>query len=218
MNKDNIKNEELKQLIAVNATEMKMYDELQKQYESLEFFRHDSKFHLLQLENLLQQGNVEDALNYIIKVKPENQNIAGLFPYTKNEKIDVVLNSKRHLAESKGITINFKVMIVSQIVADEISVCLILANLLENAINASEKSFLKQIDLTIITDKQQLLISVKNSVDIEVLKQNPKLLTTNKNKKNHGLGIKSVKRLVDESQGTIHFKDELGFFVAEVMI
>jgi sensor histidine kinase regulating citrate/malate metabolism len=141
-----------------------------------------------------------------------------LFPYTKNEKIDVVLSSKRYLAESKGITITFKVMIVSQIVTDEISVCLILSNLLENAINASANSSLKQIDVSIITDKQQLLITVKNSVDTEVLKQNPKLITTNKNKKNHGLGIKSIKKLVDEAQGTIHFKDEVGFFVAEVMI
>ncbi|MDR0919110.1 MAG: GHKL domain-containing protein [Oscillospiraceae bacterium] len=208
MNRDNLESQELKQLALKNKTENQMYTEITEQYEKLQMFRHDLKIHSLQLENLLKQGNLEEALNYILKTKPDNPNVVELFPYTKNEKIDVVLSSKRYLAESKGITINFKIMIVPQIITDEISVCLILSNLLDNAINASENSSSKQIEVSVITDKQNLLITVKNSVDKEVLIENPKLLTTNKNKKNHGLGIKSIKNLVDKAQGTIHFNND----------
>ena len=56
-------------------------------------------------------------------------------------------------------------------------------------------------------EEKDVEIFINNSVDSAVLKKNPELKTTKKNKDGHGNGIESVKKIVEKYDGLIQFSE-----------
>jgi len=65
--------------------------------------------------------------------------------------------------------------------------------------------------------KEQLYISVSNSVGGEVRKDGKNYLST-KNSSSHGFGLVRVDRIVDKYEGYINRQNEKGVFATEVML
>ena len=88
-------------------------------------------------------------------------------------------------------------------------ICLILGNLLENAVEAAQKVEGKRdIKIRIKYDKNNLLMFVSNSYRGTLIKtKDHRLRSTKSDVENHGVGLSSVYRAVTKYHGTIVIDD-----------
>ncbi len=90
-------------------------------------------------------------------------------------------------------------------------ICLILGNLLENAVEAAEKAKKKKyIKIQMKYDRGNLLIFLMNSYQGRLIKMKDKRLKSTKSDAgNHGVGLPSVYRAVAKYNGTVTVDDSI---------
>ena len=76
----------------------------------------------------------------------------------------------------------------------------------------------KQIYLKISSDEYKYIFNLKNSIDESVLKKNPALKTTKKEKSSHGYGTKIIRDIARKYHGKCDFYEEDGFFCCSVTL
>ena len=63
-----------------------------------------------------------------------------------------------------------------------------------------------------------MTIQIENSCQGELQKQNGSYITTKRDKKNHGIGLKSVKRIIDKYRGEMVIQEQEGSFLVKIML
>lgn len=106
-------------------------------YEHTRAFRHDVKNHLSVLEGLLKKNDMAGAQSYLKKLEVKTQDLS--FPvYTGTPVLDILLEDKLALAQSAGIAVEIS-LTPPVFEADDLDLCIIFANALDNAITACSK-------------------------------------------------------------------------------
>ena len=92
---------------------------------------------------------------------------------------------------------------------------ILLANVLDNAIEACQKNKGRsEIKLKMWNEAGYYFLNISNTVELDVLQENPNLTTSKNDKKLHGVGLKSVKDIVKKYNGMIDFAQKQNrFFV-----
>ncbi len=188
------------------------------EYDVIRKLRHDFKNNFLVISTLLNEGNYEEAKEL---AKSHIDLLAGteIFVDTKNEVIDAVVNAKMSEAKSFGIDCTcLSVMDIDGI--DDLDLCRLLANMLENAVSACVKcrSENKQINLKITFDGYNYTFSLKNTIDGSVLVDNPTLLTTKLRHGEHGYGIRIIRDIASKYSGRCDFYEEDKMFCCTVVL
>ena len=93
-----------------------------------------------------------------------------------------------------------------------------LLNLLENAIEAEEQEEEKLIELQIYEKVGLLLVTVRNRISHSVMEENPELRTKKADASIHGLGRKSVKKLIRDMEGSFYEEEKNGFFISNIVV
>lgn len=219
INLKNIEETEIKLLRLSIEQQTNMLDKIQLQYENLSEMRHNYVHELAYIQGVLKENDY-DKLDSYLKEKLSSEKLKGYnFIFTSNKIIDSVINYKFSVAEQKGIPA------VCTLTADipknfEHDISIILANLLDNAIEYSEK--LSDVEPEIILNVSEISgyisIIVKNRIRKSVLTDNKKLSTTKSERHSHGYGIKSVKMLAEAHNGMLDIYEKDGFFVVNTML
>lgn len=138
---------------------------------------------------------------------------------TGNVMVDAILNSKISLARSKKITVNVKAVVPKGLYVQDVDLCVILGNLLDNAIEActAADNEAPWIRVYIGLHKELFYISVSNAVTSEVKRTGLHYIST-KNKPNHGFGLIRIDKITEKYGGFVDRQNELGVFVTEVII
>ena len=124
----------------------------------------------------------------------------GIVYYTKNSVLNAVLSQKADICAKQNIS--FEVKISGEISKEkQTDVGIILSNLIDNAIEAELKEEKRMIEVQLLRYKGMYMIIVKNYIHESVLTKNPELKTGKADKKHHGIGIKSVKKIVRNLDG-----------------
>ena len=120
------------------AHEQKVYiTEAQARYEQTKSFRHDIKNHLSVLDGLLRSGDLEESREYLKKLEAVSEALS--FPYqTGNPIVDILLGEKLGLA--KEIAAEVSLVLPKPCGIDELDLCVLFANALNNAIAACRGS------------------------------------------------------------------------------
>ena len=107
---------------------------------------------------------------------------------------------------------------MSESFVDDQDWCIILANLLDNAIEASEKvADKKEIAVKLETYPYGAVINISNSYE-QICLKNGQLITTKENRLGHGLGYQSIRQAVQKYKGSIEFHAEDGKFTANIVL
>lgn len=110
----------------------------QMRYEKTRGFRHDITSHLSVLDGLLKEGRIRQARAYLQKLRAVTSDLS--FPFrTGNPVVDIVLGDKLQLAHSEGIRTEVSLTLPAQCRADDLDLCVIFANALDNALRACQK-------------------------------------------------------------------------------
>ena len=219
INQKNTEETENKLLKLSLEQQSEMLDKIKVQYDNLSEMRHNYIHELAYIQGVLNEKDY-DKLDSYLKEKLSSEKLKGYnYIFTSNKIIDSVINYKFSVAESRGISV------VCTLTADiseqyEHDVSIILANLLDNAIEASEKlsNEKPEIILNISEISGYYSIVVKNRISSSVIADNQKLSTTKADKHNHGYGLKSVKMLAESHNGMVDIYEKDGFFIVNTLL
>ena len=191
-------------------------EEVQHIYMTMRGWRHDYHSHLQSLKVKLNQGQIEEAAKYLNELEEDLDDIHQLVE-SGNVNVDAILNSKLSLAIEQEIDVNVKVAIPDKLPLSDIDCCVLLGNLIDNAIEACEKvEENKFIRLYIGIYKKQLYMSITNATNEVVRKYDEEYIS--KKRGNHGHGLKRINKVVEKYNGYINRKNEPGVFVCEIML
>jgi signal transduction histidine kinase len=166
---------------------------------------------------MLLDNNVDEAKKYMKNLMEKNIAVTNLPIVVNSSMINAILSSK--FSECKDKDIECKARVTGDISKDmEMDICIILANIIDNAIKASEKEDEPYIGLEMYREKNYLNIIVENKISESVLHANPKLTTSKKDKKKHGLGLLSVKSTVERYGGMLDCYEKDNKFVVKVVL
>lgn len=156
---------------------------------------------------------------YLLKLNDDLTEVDTVLK-TGNVMVDAILNSKLSLIKSKKIKVNAKAKVPSELKISEVDLCVIIGNLLDNAMEAclrQPKQEDRFIRVFIGVLKDQLYISVSNSAGGEI-KKIGKTYLSSKNSETHGFGLMRIDRLVSKYEGYLNRQNEEGMFATEIML
>lgn len=175
------------------------YEDLIKMHEVQEKTAHDLKNHLSILRRYIEEKQELAALDYIGAISApltvDNE------IWTGNEIVDFILNTKRKEMENKDIDVTIESDIYKLNILDK-DINSVLSNLLDNAIQAALQVDEKRwIRIIIKTVNEMLIIKVENNHNHKIVKRGREFITSKKDRKIHGLGIKIVRDIVKKYDG-----------------
>lgn len=196
------------------------YKKLIEKEEETRRFRHDINNHLMYLTSLVYEEDIQGVSKYLKSLNHQLQKIDKSVFITGNDLFDVILNEKL-----QSIHENIKVLVMGKAVCklqvDDVDLCTIFANLIDNAAEAVEKINQDQayIIINFKAGHSFLKISIKNSVSTEVVCQKDGLPKTTKNdQKDHGVGLWNVKKTVEKYEGEFKIIAESNEFQVEIVL
>jgi two-component system sensor histidine kinase AgrC len=195
------------------------YDEIENIYRQMRGWRHDYHNHIQTMKAYISLNQFAEMKNYLDKLDTDLASVDTVLK-TGNIMMDAILNSKISLAMSKNIRINAKAIVPDQLAVSEIDLCVIIGNLLDNAMEACLKlpnESDRFIRVYIGKLKEQLYISVSNSMAGEVRKSGKTYLSS-KNSATHGFGLMRVDRITEKYGGFVNRQHEEGVFATEIML
>ena len=193
-------------------------EEVENMYRQMRGVKHDLKHHIQTMKAHLIMNQYKELEEYLNELD-EDLDIVDTVIKTGNIRIDAVLNSKLAVARARGININAKAIVPAELEINEVDICVIIANLLDNAIEACEKE--KERDkqfIRVYIDilKQQLYIYISNSMTNDIQKSGGRYITTKNG--SHGFGLLRIDRVVKKYGGYLNRQHEEGVFATEIML
>ncbi|WP_433943040.1 GHKL domain-containing protein [Paenibacillus sp. SN-8-1] len=176
-------------------SELKFFKQLKHSQSRLYSMKHDLKNQYVVLKGMLSKGDTAGAEKYLQSSILKIEHIDYFF--TNNYVLNYLLNEKKSVAERNGITLNIKSFLPEKINLDTDILAVVLGNLIDNSLNAVlrfSNSNEPEISLLIKQFDNNLLIEISNVFDIMEL-------NTRKNRQIEGIGIKNVKKIIEENGG-----------------
>ncbi len=132
--------------------------------------------------------------------------------------IDYILNRKISEAQKQHIKIYTEITLPNELSVDDENFCTIFLNLFNNAIEACGKIDSPDIHILLKVVKNYLCCEIKNKADMDAIRSNPELVSTKKDRDNHGLGLKIVNETINDCDGIFQTSVEGNYFLSKFML
>ena len=139
--------------------------------------------------------------------------------FCENQAVDSVFGYYSTIAERENIPFHALVSLPADLSIDEINLCLVFSNLLENAIQASVKTApaRRKINVEVYPHhKHLLLIHVENTFDGKIQQKNN--IFQSSKRSGNGIGIESVRHITDKNGCACDFTYKDGIFSAKILL
>lgn len=219
------KAEEIKFYQLENQAMKTNLDNYIKQEAEISKIKHDMENVALTTTTLLQEHDYAKLEKHFSQIINDLQVTDILHTDIKNVYLNAIIQQKYTKCKSKIKNVNFtcaadetfrKKEEIANI--DIIDLCTIIANLLDNAIEAYIECNDYDIRINLDYINNSYRIEISNTIKGSVLSGNKTLKTSKSDTKNHGIGIKSVKSRAEKYNGKTEFTEENGQFVARVWL
>jgi len=201
-------------------TEMmrKYYEEVDNMYRKMRGWRHDYRHHIQAMKVHMKNGDYEAVSKYLDELDDDLTNVE-IVVKTGNRMADAILNSKLSLASTRDIKVKAEAKVPVSLSISELDLCIIIGNLLDNAIEACMKlpKDERLIRIYIEMKGSFLYMSVSNTVSGGKKRKIGDIFHTTK-PEGHGYGLVRTDRVVKKYSGYITRASEDGAFTTEVML
>ena len=212
-----IRENKIFQIKVQNQTDM--YRTVSENFAKQRRMTHEYKNQILCIESLIAAKNYDELEEYVSKV---SGHLSTELDYikTNNVIVDAILNSKYREILDKKIVFIFKINDLSEIGICDEDIVVILSNLLNNAIEACEKCNEKKvIKMKFVKEKDNVIISVKNTYDGELVIEDGEIQTSKKQDiDEHGIGIKNIIDVISKYQGSYAIQNNENEFYFSIII
>ena len=204
-----------------------LHNIMEMQYKNYQLSRENidmvnQKYHDLkhQINLLKTQSYVGKSTRYLEQMEHEikvyeTQNKTG------NQILDAVLTNKAMICQNKEIELKFIVDGEALSFMEDMDVSALFGNMLDNAIESAEKQQEKQkrlIWLYVTREKQFVRIRTENYCDEKISFKNGMPVTTKKDRRFHGYGMKSIKSTVEKYHGSVVAAQENNWFELKILL
>lgn len=186
------------------------YQDLQKQHymevyekmQELRTFRHDFRHHIQCMQHWCREDNKEQLYAYIAQLGEFQTEHAML--HTGNQMADAVVSYFSSVIKEKEIHMEWIGVLPEDICMEMVEFCSLLSNAMENAIEACQRveKGKRYIEVEVQHSESYLYIDIQNSRK-EFAGRDADLKTTKSDKRNHGFGTESMKKVVEKYGGSI---------------
>lgn len=195
-----------------------MYRTISENYDKQRKREHEYQNQLACIAALARDHRVDEINKYLKKYNNEILTRTDLID-TNHVIVNAILNSKYQEARKKGIVFAVKVNDLSQVKLKDEDIVLILSNLLNNAIEASEVCNPAVIRLKFVKEGHQVILSVVNTCSKEPFTDGDKFITTKaEDTDTHGIGISNIKETVEKYGGSCVIKYDNKSFRFAILI
>ncbi|MBQ3543924.1 MAG: GHKL domain-containing protein [Lachnospiraceae bacterium] len=202
------KNSELTELQIQYQKENDMaeyYKKLFVKNEDQQILIHDIRKHLMSISNLNERNEKEKIRQYL-KTLLESSDLQNSIHISDNEMLNSIISHYMQICENKHIDLKTDIRKNSLRYVDYSDLTTLFCNLLENSIEACEDIPDSVIELN-ISLKENTNLSIINIVNTRA--NAPKFnksgipVTTKSNRLRHGIGLKSIERVIKKYNGNI---------------
>ncbi len=198
------------------ALQTAQFEGLQKSIEETRRARHDLRHHLDAMRGYLDGGDLEKLQAYI-GVHTQRLTDISATRYSRNPMLDSILRYYANKLTALGADLTFKITVPELLPAAEPDVCVILGNLLENALKACEEAEKDAwVRVIVEAERQRLIIVVDNTAPTPPKQRDGQFLSSRH--KGLGIGTQSVRDIAARYGGVSELKWENGIFYAAVML
>lgn len=200
-------------------SQLEMYRSISENFDNLKRRTHEFKNQISCIESLLDKKQYSKLEEYAKKIYGSLNNESDAIN-TNNVIVNAILNTKYQEADSKGIVFVFRVNDLSELKLKDEDVVTILANLLNNAIEACEACEDKKvIKFKFVKEDDMIIIAVKNTFKYDVIYENGEIKSTKTSSVDeHGVGIKNVLRTIEKYGGSYVIEDKNKEFLFSIII
>lgn len=181
--------------------------------------RHDFRQHLAVIKDCADRGDLTSLKNYL-------NDYENMFPlqdirtYCKNYAVNAILSFYAEKTEKNGISMQVSIQMADPPVIPETEFCVLIGNLLENAVDAcadTDAGIQPFIRLHIAqTSASMLSITADNTSSGSPNWSGDRLLSTKHS--GYGIGTESIRMIAERYNGDARFTWKDGIFYASVML
>lgn len=179
--------------------------------------RHELKNNYFYINSLVKEKKYDELEKYLDETLSYRLTSMEEFK-TGNHLLDILLTQKVAEARDSGIRVVCHLLMPGPMAIDNDEFCSLLLNLWNNAIEACRKVQDPAIDFSLTGSHGYADIVLRNSAGSDVFQNNARLATTKKDKENHGIGLRLIRRIVRKNNGILSLHMDGSDFVAEVML
>ena len=187
------------------------YNQTLDYIEQVRIIRHDFRHHIHALLYMDKEQQVKYLKNLQKELETSEQKI-----FCENQAVNGLIQEYAVRAEKAGISFTARLDRSAHIPIEDLTLCIVIGNLLENAMEASKKmekdSFIR---IQARMDGDHLLMLVENAYNGSIQEKNGNILSS---KKDRGLGMLSIQRILNRpgDEFDVYFNDDT--FTAMVQI
>lgn len=216
---------QLRRITSVYEKQLELCEHHQKEQEmatmKLRDEKHNMKNNLISILAYAKNKECKKIINFVNEIMDEGGMSIAAISNSGNIVIDSLIGYWYVNAQKRNIEFSADICTPMTLPFKGADVCLILGNLLENAVEAAQKAEGKRyIKIRIKYDKNNLFLFMENNYkgQLEKLKDN-RLKSTKPDARNHGVGLASVNRAAAKYHGTVIVEDSIpGKFKVQVLL
>ena len=172
--------------------------------------RHDRRHHNFIMLGLAKNGDYESLKEYLTNLVDDDNKVWGETRYCENTTVNMILTMYKRRAKENGISVKISAKASGSRAVPPQDLVIVIANLFENAINATAKlkGNGRNIDIQIKDNPERLLIKIDN----------PCRANLSFDETLYGIGIRSVITTTNKYEGMYDFTAEDGVFSAKIIL
>lgn len=182
---------------------------------------HDFHHHLRVIRGIAERENPEELLSYIDSILNASYREMDLCR-SGSDVIDAVINCNAAEAERKGIPFHYDVTLHSPLGIDPVDICAVLANQIENALEACGKvpnADTRFVNVEITQHGGFVVFTVSNaSLEPSLNKVGELVSRKERQGKSHGFGIKNIRDVTEKYNGHLTSKYADGVFTSTALL
>ena len=190
--------------------------DIEEETKKLRILRHDMNNHIAVLKLLCDSGQEDELKEYIEEMyhKIERANDVVV---TESTTLASLVSTKKMRAKDLGIKFDSK-LILKELNISDMDISILFGNLLDNAIEAAQKANKKWIDLVVEEKSDCFIVVCENSYKDAPKKKGEVFVTSKEDEDSHGMGIKSMKQVIEKYKGEIAISFENNVFTVKIQI
>ena len=191
--------------------------EVENVYKTMRGWRHDYHNHI---QAMLALTDRPDEIRHYLLCLSDDLTAVDTVIKTGNVTLDAILNSKLSLIRNSGIEVSAKAAVPQNLPISDIDLCVIIGNLLDNALEACQSQSdeaERSIRIFIGVLKNQLYIYCRNTLD-GIPKKLGGTYLSSKRKNGRGIGLMRIDSIAARNNGFVNRQHDDGIFATEVVI
>ncbi len=194
---------DLKAITFQQELDKKYFEVIEQTNDEIRHFSHDVKNHLLQIRYI---DDIEETHKYLDRLISDVENISYV-GISDNKMLNLIVSKYISICDKKGIKFTPSVKLANLSYINDVDLSALLNNLLDNSVDAAEKSENSEIELYVFSKNSRYDgVIIRNTCITTPETIGNKLITSKADKVYHGLGLNIVKKIIKKYDALYDWK------------